>query len=124
MIRKHLSPILFLFVLVNTILLFANTYLGDSVDIKFRFIMGVNLMLFVMAIVNFNRIRKLDFNNPRVVVNSVMIGTILKMVVFAGAALFYATQKKAPVGMPTLLTSMGLYLVYTWLEIKWTQTKK
>lgn len=124
MIRKHLSPILFLFVLVNTILLFANTYLGDSVDIKFRFIMVVNLMLFGMAIFNFNRIRKLDFNNPRAVVNSVMIGTILKMVVFAGAALFYATQKKAPVGMPTLLSSMGLYLVYTWLEIKWTQTKK
>ena len=69
-------------------------------------------------------IRKIDFNNPRSVVNSVMIGTLLKMVIFAGAALAYATQKKAPIGMPTLLSSMGLYLIYTWLEIRWTQTKK
>ena len=124
MIRKHLSPILFTYVLVNAILLAANHYYGETVCIKFRFILIVNLMLFGMALFNFNRIRKLDFNNPRAVVNSVMIGTILKMVVFAGSALFYATQKQAPVGMPTLLLSMGLYLIYTWLEIRWTQTNK
>ncbi|MEN9697860.1 MAG: hypothetical protein RLZ56_1281 [Bacteroidota bacterium] len=76
-----------------------------------------------MSIFNFNRIRKIDFNNPRSVVNSVMIGTLLKMVVFAGAALAYASQKLGPVGMPSLLTSMGLYLMYTWLEIKWAQVK-
>jgi hypothetical protein len=86
--------------------------------------MAVNLMLLMMSLFNFNRIRKVDMKNPRAMVNSVMIGTILKMVVFAGAALFYATQKKAPVGMPTLMSSMGLYLVYTWLEIRWTQSIK
>jgi hypothetical protein len=121
---RDLIPVLFLFVLANTILLFANTYYGTSTDFKFKFIMVVNLMLFMMSIFNFNRVRKIDFNNPRSVVNSVMIGTLLKMVVFAGAALTYAAQKKGPVGMTTLLSSMGLYLVYTWLEIKWTQVKK
>jgi hypothetical protein len=86
--------------------------------------MAVNLMLLMMSLFNFNRIRKVDLKNPRAMVNSVMVGTLLKMLVFAGSALFYATQKKAPVGIPTLLASMALYLIYTWLEIKWTQTIK
>jgi hypothetical protein len=120
---KHLLPVLFVFVIVNAILLSAHSLLAEQY-VKYEFVMAVNLMLLMMSIFNFNRIRKVDMNNPRALVNSVMIGTILKMVVFAGAALFYATQKKAPVGMPTLLSSMGLYLVYTWLEIKWTQSIK
>ncbi len=120
---KQLLPILFIFVLANAISLTANSFYPEYI-VKFEFVMAVNLMLFMMSIFNFNRIRKIDFNNPRSVVNSVMIGTLLKMVIFAGAALAYATQKKAPIGMPTLLSSMGLYLIYTWLEIRWTQTKK
>jgi hypothetical protein len=121
---RALIPVLFLFVLTNTILVFSNTYFGTSTAFKFRFIMVVNLMLFTMSIFSFNRIRKIDYNNPRSVVNSVMIGTLLKMVFFAGAALAYASQKLGPVGMPTLLSSMGLYLIYTWLEISWTQHKQ
>lgn len=120
---RALIPVLLLFVLTNTILLFSNTYFGTSTAFKFRFILVVNLMLFLMSIFSFNRTRKINYSNPRAVVNSVMIGTLLKMIVFAGAALVYASQKLGPVGMPTLLTSMGLYLIYTWLEISWTQHK-
>lgn len=121
MIRKQLSPILFLFVLSNTILLFSNTYYATHTVFKFKFIMVVNLMLFSMSIYNFIRLRKVDEAKPSAMVRSVMVGTLLKMVIFAGAALAYATQKKAPVGYPTLLSSMGLYLIYTWLEIRWTK---
>jgi hypothetical protein len=120
---KHLLPVLFVFVMVNAVLLTAHSLLTEQY-VKYEFVMAVNLMLLMMSIFNFNRIRKVDMKNPRAMVNSVMIGTLLKMVIFAGAALFYATQKKAPVGMPTLLISMGLYLVYTWLEIRWTQSIK
>jgi hypothetical protein len=120
---KHLLPVLFVFVIVNAILLSAHILLAEQ-HVKYEFVMAVNLMLLMMAIFNFNRIRKVDMNNPRAMINSVMVGSLLKMLVFAGAALFYATQKKAPVGIPTLLASMVLYLIYTWLEIKWTQTIK
>lgn len=124
MTRQHLATILILFVLVNAILLFSNAYFVDTSVFIFKFIMVVNLMLFTMSIFNFIRFAKMDANNPHAMVRSVMVGTLLKMFVFAGAALAFATQKKAPVGMPTLLACMGLYLIYTWLEIRWTQVKK
>lgn len=122
--RKHLSPILFLFVLANTILLFANSYYGAIAKFNFKFVMVVNLMLFSMSIYNYFRLRKIDATKPSAMVRSVMVGTLLKMMIFAGAALTYAAQKKAPVGYPTLLASMGLYLVYTWIEIGWTKMNK
>jgi hypothetical protein len=124
MMRKQLSPILFLFVLANTILLFANTYYGSVAKFNFKFVMIVNLMLFSMSIFNYFRLKKIDANKPSAMVRSVMLGTLLKMVIFAGAALAYASQKKSPVGYPTLLSSMGLYLVYTWIELIWTKNNK
>jgi hypothetical protein len=124
MTRKHIIPILFIFVLINAILLFGNVYFSESAFLKFNFVMVVNLMLFGMSIFNFIRLKKMDANNPHAMVRSVMVGTLLKMLIFAGSALAYATQTKIPVGMSTLLVSMGLYLVYTWLEIRWTQIKK
>ena len=124
MARKQISPILILFVLVNSILLFANANWDTATIFKFKFIMAVNTMLFAMSIFNFFRFKKMDSTNPHAMVRSVMVGTLLKMLLFAGAALAYATQKKAPVGMPTLVLSMALYLLYTWLEIRWTQIKK
>ncbi len=122
--RKHIIPILILFVFVNTMLLLINYNFADAPIFKYKFIMTVNVMLFAMSIFNFIRLRKMDASNPHAMVRSVMVGTLLKMLVFAGAALVYATKSKNTVGIPTLLASMALYLIYTWLEIKWTQKKK
>ena len=121
--RRQLIPILFLFVLANAILIFSNAYFKEGTVFKFKFILAVNLMLFSMSIFNFFRLKMIFVSNPNAMVRSVMLGTLLKMVVFAGAALAYATQKKGAVGYPTLLSCMGLYLVYTWLEIGWTKIK-
>ena len=81
-------------------------------------------MLLFMYFFNMIRISKLDKANPNAMVRSVMVGTLLKMVVFIGMALVYTTQVKQPVGMATLLASMGIYLLYTWLEIKADVYKK
>jgi hypothetical protein len=122
--QKQLIPILFLFVVTNTILLFSQSYFGTTSPFKFKFIMVVNLMLFSLSIFGLIRLHKMDTNQPSAMVRSVMMGTLFKMIIFATAALVYAKQIKVPVGFPTLLASMGLYLVYTWLEVSWTKTIK
>jgi len=52
-----------------------------------------------------------------------MLGTLLKLGVFAIAALIYAKTQETKVGIPTLSVCMGIYLLYSWLEIRWA-TKK
>jgi hypothetical protein len=81
-------------------------------------------MLFGVSLLNYIRVLKMDPANPSAMVRSVMLGTLLKMMIFAIAALVYAKTQNTKVGIPTLLFSMGLYLVYTWLELQWTNKKK
>ena len=121
--QKEFRPVLALFFAVLAlVLLQQNT--GLNLPINSMFIIVVNCMLFIMALFNFKRISEVDLKNPNAMVRSVMTGTMLKFIVFGGAALWYATQKKAPIGTNNLFIAMGLYLIYTWIEIGWTKRKK
>ena len=121
--QKKFRPIFALFFAVLAIaqLLQNKPFL---VHINGNFIIVVNGILFVLALINYLRLSKLDRNNPNEMVRSMMSGTMIKFIVFGGAALWYAMQKKAPIGTYNLLIAMGLYLWYTWIEIGWTKIKK
>ncbi len=128
MTKKQFIPIALLFVIINLILLFIKRLPADHFIIKIglnqSFIWGTNIMLFGVSLLNYIRVLKMDPANPSAMVRSVMLGTLLKMMIFAIAALVYAKTQNTKVGIPTLLFSMGLYLVYTWLELQWTNKKK
>ena len=121
--QKQFRPVFALFFAVLALVLLQQK-LAIQLPINGLFVMVVNAMLFSMALFNFKRISQVDVNNPNAMVRSVMTGTMLKFIVFGGAALWYATQKKAPIGTNNLFIAMGLYLVYTWIEIGWTKRKK
>jgi hypothetical protein len=91
--------------------------------LKIPFLMTVNGMLLLMSIVNYLRFIKSDTKNPNAMVRSVMLGTLLKLMVFAGSALVYATQVKNPLGMINLIIAMVFYISFTWLELKWVIRK-
>jgi hypothetical protein len=121
--NKRTQTVIVLFAFINLIgFLAAKGYWQTK--LKINFLLVVNALLLLMYFFNIIRLSKLDKNNPNAMIRSVMIGTLLKMVVFIGVAMAYTTQVKVPVGMSTLLGSMGLYLVYTWLEIKGELVKK
>lgn len=122
MVIKKMIPIFILFVLINTIC-FLGMELDLVIGVNYYFILVVNTMLLFLAIVSYYRIKNLDNNNANAMVRSVMLGTLLKMGVFAVSALVYAKTQNTKVSIPTLLIAMGLYLLYTWFEIKWA-TKK
>ena len=123
MFDKKFLPVAALFMLMNAIGLYSIYYFPLE-GIKIPFILVVNLMLFVLSVFSFRRIQKMDVQKPNLMVQSVMMGTIIKMMVFAVAALVYAKQQKGPVGLTSLFISMGLYLVYTYLEIQWSLKKQ
>jgi hypothetical protein len=121
--QKEFRPVLALFFAVLALVLLQQN-IGLNLPINSMFIIVVNFMLLIMALFNFKRISEVDLKNPNAMVRSVMMGTMLKFIVFGGAALWYATQKKAPIGTNNLFIAMGLYLIYTWIEIGWTKRKK
>ena len=125
MFKNKTQAVLMLFVAVNLFgFLAQKDFLATSLKIKINFLLVVNAMLMLMYFVNAIRIKQVDKTNPNAMIRSVMMGTLLKMVVFVSVAMVYTTQVKVPVGIPTLMTSMGLYLFYTWLEIKGEVYKK
>ena len=121
--QKEFRPVLAMFFAVLALVLLQQN-IGLNLPINSMFIIVVNCMLFIMALFNYKRISEVDLKNPNAMVRSVMMGTMLKFIVFGGAALWYATQKKAPIGTNNLFIAMGLYLIYTWIEIGWTKRKK
>jgi hypothetical protein len=120
MFIKKIIPILSLFALINTMCLF---FMENVLYFNYYFIVVVNTILFFMAIYGYVRFLKMDKNNPNAMIRSVMLGTLLKLGVFAIAALIYAKTQETKVGIPTLSVCMGIYLLYSWLEIRWA-TKK
>ena len=121
--QKNFLPAFALFFTVLTLALILQQ-MNVLVSINIDFIRIVNGILFLIALINYKRLSQVDLSKPNVMVRSVMMGTMLKFIVFGGAALWYATQKKAPIGIYNLLIAMGLYLSYTWIEIGWTKIKK
>jgi hypothetical protein len=120
MFIKIMTPILGLFALVNTLCFL---FMESMPYFNYYFIIVVNTMLIFTAFLSYIRILKMDKNNPNAMIRSVMLGTLMKMGVFAIAALIYAKTQQTKVGIPTLLVCMGIYLLYAWLEIRWA-TKK
>jgi hypothetical protein len=121
--HNKFRPVLALFFAVIALALLIQK-VSIPLTINSNFITVVNVILFTMALFNFQRISKVDLSKPHAMVRSVMIGTMIKFVIFGGAALWYATQKKAPIGNLNLIIAMGLYLLYSWIEIGWTKIKK
>jgi hypothetical protein len=120
--QKKFLPIVALFFAVLALTLILQQ--TNLIRINSNFIIIVNGILLFMALFNFKRISQVDLNKPNAIVRSVMTGTMIKFIIFGGAALWYATQKKAPIGNLNLIIAMGLYLMYSWIEIGWTKIKK
>jgi len=120
--QKKFLPIVALFFAVLALTLILQQ--TNLTRINSNFIIIVNGILLFMALFNFKRISQVDLSKPNAMVRSVMTGTMFKFIIFGGAALWYATQKKAPIGNLNLMIAMGLYIMYSWIEIGWTKIKK
>jgi hypothetical protein len=121
--QKKFIPVFALFFTVVTLSLFQQNF-AVLITINSKFILVVNGILFMIAFFNFKRISQVDLSKPNVMVRSVMTGAMIKFIIFGGAAIWYAIQKKAPIGNYNLMIAMALYLLYTWIEIGWTRINK
>jgi hypothetical protein len=76
-------------------------------------------VLFVCTFLNiYYQIRNINNPNPGAVIRGVMTGTFLKMLGLAAAAIIYLLAAGKGRNVNAVFVGMGLYILYTWLEVK------
>jgi hypothetical protein len=120
--RRAFFPIVVLFIILNGLFLAGKGMLdrwGANQDV----LIWGNILLFVITIVSFFVAQKgLKSSNPHAFVRSVYGSIMLKLFVCLIAAFIYIFLNRQSLNKPAFFTLMGLYLVYTFLEVS-TLTK-
>lgn len=110
-------PVLLLFILLNTFFIAGKNLLSRWNADQEVLIIG-NLLLFVITLITFILATKAMANpNPQVFIRSVYGSIMIKMFICIIAAFIYIATFKNQINKPALFTCMGLYLVYTFIEV-------
>lgn len=115
--RRPLFVILFLFIALNAFFISGKSMLARWGADQNVLIIG-NLILFLVTIVSaLIAIRSLKSTNPHAFVRGVFGSITIKLFACMIAALVYIAIYKKDLNKPALFTLMGLYLLYTFIEV-------
>jgi hypothetical protein len=114
---RRFFPIVVFFIVLNAFFVTGRNMLERWGADQAVLILG-NLLIFAVTMISFFLSRKgLRSPNPNAFVRSVYAGFIMKFFIFAIAAFVYIQLQKSNVNKPALFGCMGLYLVYTFMEV-------
>ncbi len=117
MMHKKYIPLFLLFVCIMLfVFIFKLLLLSMGFDIAFLYI--ANIVLFVLSFSGFFlQVKGLQSTNSHAFVRGVYSSLILKIFIVMIAILAYVFLTHGKVNKPSLFTSMGLYIVYTCVEV-------
>jgi hypothetical protein len=114
---RQFLPILFLFIILNAIFIGFRSFL-EANGFDQEVLIYSNLLLFGVTVIGFLLQRRgLTTPNPHAFVRSVYLSMIIKLLVCMIVVVIYITNVGNDVNKPSLFVSMGLYLVYTAMEV-------
>ena len=121
MVRRNSSkiffPVILFFVLLNAIFIAGKNFFDDKGFDRDVLIIG-NLLLFLITLMSLFMGKKgLNNPNPHAFVRSVYGSIMIKLFLFIIVALIYIAIYQKQLNKPALFTCMGLYLVYTFMEV-------
>ena len=120
--RKAFLPIILLFIILNGFFIGGKTMLQRWGADQNVLIIG-NLLLFGITLMSFLMAQRgLKSTNPHAFVRSVYGSIMIKLFVCLIAAFIYIAMFRKELNKPAFFTLMGLYLVYTFIEVS-TLTK-
>lgn len=115
--NKELLTLTIVYFILNLLLISAMSLLQYNGS-GYRFIVFANLFLYLLSLASVALQKKgLQSSNPNVFVRSVYSSIILKMFIIMIAALIYVFIERSKINKPALFTAMGLYIVYTVVEV-------
>lgn len=114
---RSLIPVIIFFIVLNAFFLIWRGRLeGWDADVDVL-VLG-NLILFIITVISFLMgLNGLKQTNPNAFVRSVYGGIMVKLFICIIAAFVYIAIHKSNVNKPALFICMGLYLVYTFIEV-------
>jgi hypothetical protein len=117
--RAKLSfpPVVFFFIMLNAFFISSKGLLDRWGADQAVLIIG-NLVLFVIFLLSFLVAQKgFKTTNPHAFVRSVYGSMMIKLFICIIAAFIYIAVYKKDLNKPAFFTLMGLYLVYTFIEV-------
>ena len=115
-----IAPMLVFFLLVNSFCFLFKDWL-DAKAIDHMVVIIANCILFILSLFTFLiHKRSAQNTNPHVFVRSVMAGTFIKLIVIAGAVTAYLITVGEHKSVYGIVAGIGLYFVYTFIEVKST----
>lgn len=114
---KSFAPVTIFFVILTSLLLtFRKTLTAKGFDVDVVLI--GNILLFLITLFSFVLgLKGLNDPNPHAFVRTVMGGMMLKLFTCIIAAFIYIYLSDGAVNKAALFSCMGLYLVYTFMEV-------
>ena len=114
---RSFMPVIIVFILFNAFFITARDMLNNW-GVDRNVVLVGNLILFLITAVSFYMgIRGLNNPNPHAFVRAVYSSIILKLFLCIIAAFIYISIYKKDLNKPALFICMGLYLLYTFIEV-------
>lgn len=116
--RKLIRPLVVLFILATVVLLALQGWLVQA-NIDVAVVICANTLLLLVTMLNiYFQCKSLNNPNPNVMVRGVMGAMFLKLFGLGAAVLIYLYAAGAARSVNAVFAAMGLYIIYTWLEVR------
>ncbi|MFY7964119.1 MAG: hypothetical protein ACOVO1_04425 [Chitinophagaceae bacterium] len=117
-LTKKIAPLFVVFIIANCLAIVFNEKL-QKLHINTSVIIGANCILFFANCISIALHKKAsDSKNPNAIVRSMMTASLLKLMIVAFSVLIYIAIAKEKRNSYGVFCGMGLYIIYTFLEVK------
>ncbi len=111
-------PIVIMFIILNGVLI-ALQHKLENKNIKIDVVLIANLLLFGVSMLNiWFQMKSLRNPNSAAVIRGLMASTFIKLFVLASTAMIYLVAAGQNRSVNSVFVAMGLYILYTWLEVR------
>lgn len=115
---KPIKPLLLLFLGINALILVAKSRL-EGMGIRYEVVTIANILLFLFTLISLLlQIKAASNTNSNAIVRAVMAGMGIKLIGFTVAILVYLSVVGKDKSNTSVYVSLGLYMVYTWVEVR------
>lgn len=116
--RKLTRPLVIVYIVTTALFLAFRSGL-EIIKMDVTVLICANLLLFVVSmLILYLQMKNLTNPNPNAMVRGVIGGTFLKLFALGAAVIIYLLAAGSNRSVNAVLGGMGLYIIYTWLEVK------